>query len=234
MIELTHVTKRYGKETVLKDVSVSFYPGAVYGLVGPNGSGKTTLMCCICGLVRPTLGCVKVNGKIIGKDADFPQSTGIILEAPDFLPQHSGMRNLLLPANSSRRANKKRAAEVMRLLDLDPQLKKPVGQYSLGMRQRLGIARALMEDPEILILDEPFNGLDEQGMAKMHSLFQEWRIQGKIILLASHRAQDIMKACDVVYEINAGVLKSASRQAPSRPKEEMSALEGVLALLADA
>lgn len=228
MIQVEHVTKRYGKETVLSDINVTFESGKIYGLVGPNGCGKTTLMRCICGFVSPTSGRVWVDGKVIGKDTNFPKQTGIIIESPGFLPHYSGLRNLLILANISGGADKARAMEVMRQLGLDPEMKKPVGKYSLGMRQRLGIAQALMEDPQILILDEPFNGLDKDGMEDMHKLFQDLKVQGKTILLASHSAQDIKQACDVVYEINAGVLKDASNQASSRPRDGMFTTKGVL------
>ena len=221
MIQVEHVTKRCGRDTILSDVSVTFSPGAVYGLVGPNGSGKTTLMRCICGFVKPTSGQVTVNGKVIGKDMDFPQSTGIIIEAPGFLPQYSGLRNLLILADISRGADRQRAMAVMRRLGLDPLMGKPVGKYSLGMRQRLGIAQAILEDPDILILDEPMNGLDKQGMEDMHGLFREFSGQGKTILLASHSSQDIERACDTVCFMDSGRLSGGpcaqAGASPSRP-----------------
>lgn len=219
MIQLEHVTKRYGGETVLQDVSVTFSPGTVYGLVGPNGSGKTMLMRVLCGFVRPTAGRVTINAKVIGKDLDFPERTGIIIEAPGFLPHCSGLRNLLILAGISHGADRKRAMEVMARLGLDPNMRKPVGKYSLGMRQRLGIAQAILEGPDILILDEPMNGLDRQGVLEMHELFRELKSRGKTILLASHSAQDIHQACDVVYGMDRGALFlcGAEDEAPSRP-----------------
>lgn len=206
MIDIREVTKVYGKHTVLSNVSAQMEPGKTYGLVGVNGSGKTTLMRCICGLTRPTKGAIFVNGDEIGRDVDFPRKTGMIIETPGFLPHYSGLRNLLLLAGISHGADKARAQQVMRLLRLDPDDRKPVGQYSLGMRQRLGIAQAIMEDPDTLILDEPFNGMDQEGMEEIHSLLNALKAKGKTILLASHSAADISRACDVVFEIKDGVL----------------------------
>ena len=173
MIEIQNVTKVYGKQTVLSCVSATLEAGRIYGLVGINGSGKTTLMRCICGFTHPTSGKIIVNGDEIGKKVDFPKRTGIIIETPGLLPHYSGLRNLLLLAGVSHGATKEHAAQVMRQVKLDPDEKKPVAQYSLGMRQRLGIAQAIMEDPEILILDEPFNGLDQSGIEEIHQLFEE-------------------------------------------------------------
>lgn len=210
MIQIQNVTKVYGKQIVLSNVSAQLKEGNIYGLVGVNGSGKTTLMRCICGFTQPTSGQVIVNGDVIGKDVDFPKRTGIIIETPGFLPHYSGLRNLMLLAGISHRADKLRAEQVMRLLRLDPDDKKPVGQYSLGMRQRLGIAQAIMENPDVLILDEPFNGMDQSGMEEIHVLLNELKGKGTTILLASHSAVDISRACDLVFEIKDGELRKKS------------------------
>lgn len=206
MIHVEHLSKTYGEEQVLKDINITFEPGIIYGLVGSNGCGKTTLMRCICGFSRPTSGTVYVSGKTVGKDVDFAPSTGIIIETPGFLPHYSGLRNLLMLADISGKATKQRAVEVMKLVGLDPNIKKPVGKYSLGMRQRLGIAQAIMEDPNYLILDEPFNGLDKAAMSEIRALFQALKEQGKTIILVSHYAHEIETNCDVVYEIAGGKL----------------------------
>ncbi len=206
MIRIDHLSKTYGEEHVLRDISVTFEKGAIYGLVGANGCGKTTLMRCICGFTKPTTGAVYVNNKQIGKDVDFAPSTGIIIEAPGFLPHYSGLRNLQILAGISGKATKERAMEMMRLVDLSPEDRKPVGKYSLGMRQRLGIAQAMMENPDILMLDEPFNGLDKSGMEDIRQLLQLLKKQGKLIILVSHYAQEIEDNCDIVWEINQGKL----------------------------
>ena len=206
MIEICELTKRYGNKTVLDHISVVFQPGKIYGLVGTNGCGKTTLMRCICGFFLPSAGSVTVYGKKINKDCDFAPNTGIIIETPGFLPKYSAKRNLAILAGTSGKASKERIAEVIRQVGLDPHEKKPVGKYSLGMRQRLGIAQAIMEDPSVLILDEPFNGLDKEGQNDIHVLLQKQKELGKIILLASHSALDISKACDVVFEMMDGHL----------------------------
>ena len=201
MITIQNLSKRYGAQEVLKDISVEFLPGFIYGLVGANGCGKTTLVRCICGFTRPTSGKVIIAGKHIGKDVDFAPKTGIIIETPGFLPHYSGLRNLLILASISGGANRQRAISVMRQVGLDPANKKPVGKYSLGMRQRLGIAQAIMENPDILVLDEPFNGLDKIAMVEMHGLFQALKANGKLLILVSHYVQEITENCDIVYEI---------------------------------
>lgn len=201
MIRIEGIGKVYKHKVILQGITVEFLPGCIYGLVGENGSGKTTLMRCICGFTQPTSGKVYVDGKQIGKDADFAPSTGIIIETPGFLPQYSGLKNLLLLAQMSGKVTKQGCRDAMSRLGLDPGDKKPVGQYSLGMRQRLGIAQALMENPDNLLLDEPFNGLDQSGIEDMHGLLKMLKKEKKTIVLASHSAQDIERACDEVYII---------------------------------
>ena len=204
MIVIEKLTKRYGDSTIFEDIDLSFPSGAIIGLVGENGCGKTTLMRCICGFTKPSEGRVTVLGKVIGKDMDFAPSTGIIIENSGFLNHYSARQNLALLADISGKADKQRIDEVIRLVGLDPDSKKHVGKYSLGMTQRLAIAQAIMEDPDILILDEPFNGLDKQGQADIHELLQSLKAQGKTILLASHSAGDISRACDMIFEFLQG------------------------------
>ena len=215
MIQLDSVSKHYRQENVLSEITLHFTGRVIYGLVGPNGCGKTTLMRCICGFTRPSSGTVAVLGKRIGKDCDFAPSTGIIIETPGFLPHENARRNLTMLAGISGKASRERVDEVIRLVGLEPEEKKPVGKYSLGMRQRLAIAQAILEDPQILILDEPFNGLDQDGITNIHALLQTLKEQGKCILLASHSATDIAQACDVVYAFHQGRLENAKACNPT-------------------
>lgn len=207
-IQCTNVTKKYGSQTVLKDVTVSFEDGKIHGLVGRNGSGKTMLMKCICGYVRPDEGRVIVNEQQVGADIEFPPSMGLMLETPGFLPQFSGRFNLSMLYVIRNHPNPQIIRKAMETVGLDPDSRKHVGHYSLGMRQRLGIAQALMESPDLLILDEPFNGLDEIGVHDIRSLLIKLREEGKTIILSSHYAQDIDMLCDTVHEMTSGTIQA--------------------------
>lgn len=203
-IEISHVTKKFKEDTVLSDINVTMEQGKVYGFSGNNGSGKTVLMKCICGFLPITEGTIRVGGKIIGTEIDFPESIGVIIETPGFLMNLTGMRNLEILAGLKNNISKEIIRESIKKAGLDPGLKKSVSKYSLGMRQRLGIAQAIMEDPEFLILDEPFNGLDKHGVADIRNLLLELKEQGKTIILASHNSEDIRILCDKVYEMDGG------------------------------
>lgn len=205
-IEVQNVVKRFRDQVVLKNVSISFEKGQIHGIVGRNGSGKTVLFKCICGLMHPEEGVIRVNGKRVGRDVDMPEDIGAIIEAPGFLPNYSGYKNLRFLANIRRKIGKEEILNVLKTVGLDPESRKHVGKYSLGMRQRLGIAQAIMEDPEILILDEPMNGLDNAGVQDIRALLLELKAQGKTILLASHNHEDIAALCDTVHEMDGGVL----------------------------
>lgn len=205
-ISVEHVSKRFGEDEVLRDVNREFEEGKIHGIVGNNGSGKTVLMKCICGFLHPTKGKILVRYRQVGKDMDFPEDMGIIIETPGFLPNLTGMKNLLLLASLNKKINAAAVRKTIRRVGLDPDMKKHVGKYSLGMRQRLGIAQAIMENPSLLILDEPFNGLDKHGVADMRELIKALRAEGKTILLASHNQADIDELCDTVCEMDAGVM----------------------------
>ena len=210
-VEIEGVTKRFGEDLVLKKVDLILEKGKVYGIVGNNGSGKTVLMKCICGFLPPTAGTIRVFGKRIGVDRDFPESLGLIIETPGFLTNQTGIQNLKILADLNRKIGETEIRQVLKKVGLDPDMKKPVGKYSLGMRQRLGIAQAIMEDPKFLILDEPFNGLDKNGVAEIRSLHLELKKEGKTILLASHNEEDIRILCDRVYEMDGGVLTESGK-----------------------
>lgn len=205
-IKVENVSKDFAQERVLRSVTREFESGLIHGIVGNNGSGKTVLMKCICGFLVPTEGKITVNGQIVGKDVDFPENMGLIIETPGFLPNVSGVKNLEILASLNKKIGLSEIAEAIRTVGLDPKLNKPVGKYSLGMRQRLGIAQAIMEDPKLLILDEPLNGLDKHGVAEMRTLIKSLKAKGKTILLASHNQADIDELCDTVCEMDAGVM----------------------------
>jgi len=206
-VQCVHVTKKYGNQVVLKDISVSFEDGKIHGLVGRNGSGKTLLMKCICGYVQPDTGHILVNGRRIGADVEFPPSMGLMLETPGFLPQFSARFNLSMLYAIRNKPNPQVICKALETVGLDPDSRKSVGHYSLGMRQRLGIAQALMENPDLLILDEPFNGLDEAGVHDIRALLIQLRDKGRTILLSSHYAQDIDMLCDTVHEMTSGSIR---------------------------
>lgn len=204
MITLENVTKTFKDKTVLQKTDLSIETGKITGFIGRNGSGKTVLFKLICGLLRPTTGTITVDGVQIGKDADFAPDLGVLIETPSFISYESGLRNLRDLAAIRKKIGVEQVKEAIRLVGLDPDDKKRVGKYSLGMRQRLGIAQAIMEDPSLIILDEPMNGLDKEGVEDMRGVFAGLRDAGKTILLASHSAEDIDLLCDAVYELDKG------------------------------
>jgi len=206
VINIKNVTKRYGANEVLKNVSLSCEAGKIYGLIGRNGSGKTVLLKCVCGLVTPTSGEVRVWGQGVGKDVDFPENIGFIIESPGFLLQESGLSNLKHLSSIRGKIGIDEIRKSMNTVGLDPDLKLHVGKYSMGMRQRLGIVQAIMEEPDLLVLDEPMNGLDNQGVEDIRSLLLSLKEKGVTILLASHFKEDIAYLCDEVYQMDAGII----------------------------
>ena len=206
VIGIHDLTKTFRGNVVLSNVSLEIEAGTVTGLIGRNGSGKTMLMKCICGLISPTSGNITVQGQRVGKDVDIPDNIGVIIETPGFLPNFSGYKNLMQLAKIRRKVGKNEIRAAMERVGLNPDDKKHVGKYSLGMRQRLGLAQAIMEDPDILILDEPLNGLDKDGVKEMRQYLLDLKVQGKTILIASHSAEDIDVLCDTVCEMDKGAL----------------------------
>lgn len=204
MIYIKNVNLTLGKTCILKNINIEFERNKIHGLIGRNGSGKTMLMKCMCGFIKPTSGEINVDGKVIGKDCDFPKSVGIIIETPGFIPYYSGYKNLKLLADLNQKIGREQIRSTMQQVGLNPDLKLSVRKYSLGMRQRLGLAQAIMENPQILILDEPFNGLDKDGVLEMRKYFLSLKAEGKTIILSSHSAEDIDVLCDSVYEMDKG------------------------------
>lgn len=206
IVSFENVYKNFNNEQILRNVSCTFEAGKIHGFVGKNGSGKTVLMKMICGLVLPSSGTVHVRGQQIGKDIDVPPNIGALIDSPGFLSYHSGKKNLRYLANLNRKIGDSDIRAVMERVGLDYNSKKAVGKYSLGMRQRLGIAQAIMENPEILLLDEPMNGMDKHGSEDIRRLILDLRTEGKTIFLASHIPQDVDIMCDTIFELDAGVV----------------------------
>lgn len=206
IITIENLVKKFGNKTVLNGVNVNFEQGKVHGLIGRNGSGKTVLMKCICGLTPITSGAVTVNGKKIGVDCEIIPDAGVIIETPGFIPNMSGFANLKNLAALTGKIGKSEIRAAISRVGLNPGDKKHVGKYSLGMRQRLGLAQVIMEDPGLLILDEPMNGLDKDGVLDMRQYLLDLKLQKKTILIASHSAEDIDVLCDTVCEMDKGEL----------------------------
>lgn len=205
-IELNQVTKRFKETVALNNVTVKFEKGKIHGVIGRNGSGKTVLFKCICGLLPITEGELVVMGTHYGDGKKVPPKLGAIIETPGFLPNLSGFRNLYYIMQLSGQSNDDTIRNSMKLVGLDPDNKKAVGKYSLGMRQRLSLAQAIMEDPDLLILDEPMNGLDKNGVTEIRELLLSLKQQGKTILIASHNPEDTRILCDTLHEMDAGKL----------------------------
>lgn len=205
-LEVTNVSKSFKNEIVLSDINLKCLGGKIYGFIGRNGSGKSVLFKIICGLLLPDCGTIKVGGKYIGKDCDFPESIGAMIENPGFLWYQSGFSNLEYLAGIKKLIGKQDIYNIMQLVGLNPKDKKIVGKYSLGMKQRLGIAQAIMENPDIIVLDEPMNGLDEQGVECIRQVLLNLKNCGKLILIASHNREDIEVLCDEVYQLKNGTM----------------------------
>lgn len=206
-IKVKDVCKYFGKTQVLDHVNMECRQGEITGIIGRNGAGKTVLFKIICGLLSLDSGEILINGIKRERQADVLPSVGIIIEEPAFLKNYSGIKNLEYLYTINNKNNRRYLESNMEKVGLDPKSKKHVGKYSMGMRQRLAIAQSIMEEPEFLILDEPFNGLDSHGVNEMRELFLELKKRGKVILIASHNSEDINILCDNVYSMESGILK---------------------------
>lgn len=191
---------------VLKNISAEFEKGKIHGIVGRNGSGKSVLFKAICGFINIDSGEIWIRDEKLWRDIDVPSDVGIIIDSSGFLPYYSGLKNLKFLASLNRKIDIKKIREIMLKVGLDPDSKKHVSKYSLGMRQRLSIAQAIMEDQDIIILDEPMNGLDKNGVDDIRNILLELKKEGKTLLLASHNTEDIKILCDKVYEMESGIL----------------------------
>ncbi len=206
MILLENVFVNLSRRAILKDVSAQFDDGHIHGIIGNNGSGKSVMFKTICGFIRPARGRVTLGGVDYAAMHKFPPHMGLLIESPGMLPECSGYENLMRLASIRGLITRKDVCNAISTVGLDPSDRRTVSKYSLGMKQRLGIAQAIMENPDILLLDEPMNGLDNAGVREMRELFKSLRAQGKTILLASHNPLDIEELCDTVCEMDGGVL----------------------------
>lgn len=202
-IKLENVSKKIKKATILDNISLTMEGGHVYGLKGKNGSGKTMLMRAICGLIN-TEGTVDINGKVLGKDISFPESIGVLIENPAFVSNYTGFKNLKVLASIQNRIGESEIKNVLEQVGLDPDDKRTFRKYSLGMKQKLGIAAAFMENPEIIILDEPINALDEAGARQVHEILEEHKKRGAIIIIACHDKEELEMLSDEIIEISEG------------------------------
>lgn len=208
IIEVKDYVKIIKDQVILDNINLEIYPGKIYGFIGHNGSGKSMLFKAICGFITPTKGCVRVNKQTIGVDLDFPKDVGIIIETPHFISDFNAFGNLKLLASIRKEITDADICNVIRQVGLDPNSKKKVKAFSLGMKQRLALAQAIMEDPEILILDEPMNALDKDGVTFCRELLLEKREQGKTILICSHMSEDIRVLCDHVWRLDNGKIEN--------------------------
>ena len=212
-IELVDVTKRIHKNTVIDHVSATFTSGAIVGLKGINGSGKTMLMRLVSGLIKPTQGKIRINEHTLGQDISFPESIGILLENPAFLDPYSGLENLRMLASIKNTVKDEQIKKVIEIVGLDPEDKKKYRKYSLGMKQRLGIAAAIMESPDIIILDEPTNSLDSDGVSIVKHIVARGRNRGALVILACHDYEVLRLLADEIYVIEKGRITDHIKEA---------------------
>ncbi|MDD6827891.1 MAG: ABC transporter ATP-binding protein [Oscillospiraceae bacterium] len=206
-IEVHKYEKIISSNKLLSNINMSLSSGHIYGFQGKNGSGKTMLMRAISGLILPTSGYVEVDGKRVGKDIDFPQDIGVLIENPGFIGSYSGFQNLKLLSSLKNKVKDEQICKLMKQLSLDPNDSKKYKKYSLGMKQKLGIIAAIMENPEIIILDEPFNALDEKSCDIVNSILFELKANNRIIIVSCHDKEELFKIADVVYVIENGEVK---------------------------
>lgn len=204
MLEIKGLTKKFKQRTVLRDINLSLKFGNIYGFIGANGSGKSVFFKTICGFLKPDKGTVTVNGKTIGKEIDFLPSLGVVIEKPGFIENYNQFENLKYLAQINNVIDDKKIIEVLHRVGLDINNKEKVKTFSLGMRQRLAIAQAIMEDQKIIILDEPFNGLDKNGCNQIKNLLMELKSPDRLILLTSHIEGDIDSLSDYIFEFSDG------------------------------
>ena len=203
-IRIENLNKKIKGSVILDDISLTMTPGRIYGLRGKNGCGKTMLMRAISGLINPDEGYVKIDEKIIGKDISFPESIGLLLEYPGFVRKYSGFKNLKMIASLKGIAGDNQIKNTMIKTGLNPENKKSFGSYSLGMKQKLGIACAIMENPELIILDEPVNALDEFSIKNIAGIIEEQKNNGALIIVSAHSKELLLSFCDEIFYMDDG------------------------------
>lgn len=206
IIEIKHAAKRFKDKSVFENVNLDIEQGKAYGFIGHNGCGKSVLFKCICGFSLLSEGTITVGGEVIGKDSDFIKDAGVVIEHPEFINDLSGFKNLRIIADIQKKIGDEDICSIMDKFDLLEEKDKKVGKYSLGMKQKLRLAQALMESPSILILDEPTGGLDKSSVENLRRILKEFVNNGGTMLLTSHHQQDIEELCDEVYEFDGGHL----------------------------
>ncbi len=201
MIELKNISKGFRNKRVFEGVNLSIETGKCVGIIGENGCGKSVLMKLICGFSKPDSGEVIIDGERLGGKRDFIQSCGVVINSPEFIGHYSGFENLMLLASIQKKIGKKEVLDVLKKVGLETAAKTKYKNYSLGMKQRLRLAQAIMENPDYLVLDEPMNALDTEGIATADSIIDEYHRLGKTILMTSHNADDIERHCDYVLKV---------------------------------
>lgn len=208
-IELKNVSKSFKKIKVIDDVSMTFESGNIYGFYGRNGSGKSVLQKIISGLYVPTTGSVLIDGVDINAIGTYPSNMRILIEKPAFFPDISGLENLKLLADINKTIDEKKILEILELVNLTEEKNKKYSKYSLGMKQKLGVAQAIMEDPDILILDEPFNGIEQATVDKLTEYLLEKKKEGKLIIVSTHIKEDLTKLSDKIFVFDNGKVSEA-------------------------
>lgn len=211
-VEINGVSKRFKDRVILEDVNMVLEPNHIYGFIGPNGSGKTLLLKMICGFYIPTTGEILINGENIIKKKEYPKDTGALIEKPSFLPDLTGYQNLQLLANIQNKVTETHIKEIMDVVGLTEFKDQKYNTYSLGTKQKLGIAQAIMEDQKLIILDEPFNGLDEESAKKIRSYLLKEKEKGKLIILSTHIKEDVKRLADTLYMFENGKVKNIKQK----------------------
>lgn len=207
-VECKNITKTIKGNVILNDITIGFEQGKIHGIRGYNGSGKTMLLRAIVGLIKLSSGSIIVHGSVVGKETPFPKDVGILIEYPSFIPDYTGFKNLLFIAKINNKIDESTVRKILQLVGLDSNDKRKFKKYSLGMKQRLGIAQAIMENPDLILLDEPTNALDEKGIQLLMEILNKLSSEGKTIILTSHDRDFLNAISDYTYTISEGAISN--------------------------